>query len=148
MCCTCVTVCFVFALWLCVNKLMFSFVDVIGTAHTLKCVPLHCMSVPGLLSDGSWQTSPTGCCVHPVLQRRPSTPAPAGLRSAGSAGRRSDPTPGVGSLLTWFDWCSHTHSVFKKRQSRSALGLKYQLKVIVFNSIKCLIIIIDWFHFP
>lgn len=58
------------------------------------------MSLPGLLSDGSWQTSPTACSARPVPQQRPSTPVPTGLRSAGSAERRSGLTPGVGSLLT------------------------------------------------
>lgn len=57
-------------------------------------------SVPGRLSGGSWQTSPARCCVRPALQQRLSTPAPAGLISAGSAGKRSGLIPGAGSPLT------------------------------------------------
>ncbi len=90
--------------------------DIIRTVLDFLCRSHCCLSVPGLLSGGSWQTSPAGCCVRPELQRRPSTPVPAVLRSAGSAGRRSGPIPGAGSLPTWSDWCSHTHSVVKERQ--------------------------------
>lgn len=75
-------------------------VDIIRTVLDFLYIYQCCLSLPGLLSGGSWQTSPAGCCVHPVLQQRPSTPAPAVLRSAGSAERRSGLTPGAGSLLT------------------------------------------------
>lgn len=74
--------------------------NIIRAAQDFQRVYQCCVSVPGLLSGGSWQTSPAGCCVRPVPQRRPSTPAQAVLRSAGSAGRRSGPTPGAGSLRT------------------------------------------------
>lgn len=73
--------------------------DIRAVLHFL-CACQRCVSVPGLLSGGSWQTSPAKCCARPMLQQTPSTPVPAGLRSAGSAVRHSGPTPGAGSQLT------------------------------------------------
>lgn len=70
-------------------------------------------TAPDQLSGGSWQTSPAECCVHPALLQKLSTPAPTGLRSAGSAGKRSGPTPGADFQLTWSGWCSRTHSAFQ-----------------------------------
>lgn len=66
---------------------------------------------PGHISDGNRPTSLTACYVHPMRRRMPSTPAPTDLRSAWSAGKRSDPTPVAGSPRTWSGWCWRTHSV-------------------------------------
>lgn len=87
------------------------------------------LPLPGRISDENWQTSPAGCCARPMLRQRLSTPSPAGLRSAWSAGRRNDPTPAAGCPLTLCGWCSRTHSARREENKRGLVdkvGIRWE----------------------
>lgn len=62
-----------------------------------------------------------------------STPVPADLRSAESAGLHSDPTPAACSPRTWSDWCSHTHSARDHKNTECYIQCSTSWMIFIFG---------------
>lgn len=88
-------------------------------------------ALPGLLSGGSWLTSPAWRFSHPVPKQRPSTLARAAPRAAGSALQHSDHPPGAACPLLRFGWCSHTRSAQKQDTPEPQLDSDFNLFFLI-----------------